>query len=101
MRKVLRCYAEGLNGDWEALCLDLDIAVQGSSFEEVFSGLNEAVHVYVGSALELSDSDARRLLDRPAPLHLRFQFFWRSLMDVFNSKGNGWLRASFTLPCTA
>ncbi len=101
MRKVLRCYAEGLNGDWEALCLDLDIAVQGSSFEEVFNGLNEAVHLYVESAMELSGSDARRLLNRPAPLHLRLRFLWRSIQDVFNSNGNGWLRASFTLPCTA
>ncbi|HEX9767647.1 MAG TPA: hypothetical protein VGA50_00620 [Kiloniellales bacterium] len=101
MRKVLRCYAEGHDGDWEALCLDLDIAVQGSSFEEVFNGLNEAIHVYIESALELSSSDARRLLNRPAPLHLRLEFLWRSLLDVFNSNKNGRLRHSFTLPCTA
>ena len=33
--KSLRCYAEGRDGSWEAICLDLDIAVQGGSFEGV------------------------------------------------------------------
>ena len=36
MRKLLRCYAERHHGQWEAFCLDFDIAVQGSSFEEVY-----------------------------------------------------------------
>ena len=45
--RSLRCYAEGRDGDWEAICLDLDIAVQGSSFEEVFRSLQEAISLYL------------------------------------------------------
>ncbi len=41
MRKVLRCYAEGRNGEWEAICLDLDIAVQEKSFEDAFHALTD------------------------------------------------------------
>ena len=37
MDRMVRCYAKGHTGDWEAICLDLDIAVQGESFEDVFS----------------------------------------------------------------
>ena len=35
MMKRLLCFAEGKEGDWEGICVDLDIAVQGASFNEV------------------------------------------------------------------
>ena len=102
MRRVLRCYAEGRDGGWEAYCLDLDIAVQGGSFEEVFRALNESIGAYVESASELPASDARRLLDRPAPLSLRLRFLWYSLRSVFgNDRGDGEFRHQFTVPCAA
>ena len=27
--RILHCYASGRDGEWEGICLDLDIAVQG------------------------------------------------------------------------
>jgi predicted RNase H-like HicB family nuclease len=51
--RSLHCYAEGRNGDWEAICLDLDIAVQGGSFEEVFGSLREAISLYLESVADL------------------------------------------------
>ena len=47
MRKLLRCYAERHQGRWEAFCVDFDIAVQASSFEEVYHQLNVAVTDYI------------------------------------------------------
>jgi predicted RNase H-like HicB family nuclease len=63
----LRCYAEGRDGDWEAICLDLDIAVQGRSFEEVFSSLQEAISLYLESVADLPADEQEALLHRPAP----------------------------------
>ena len=44
------CFAKGRPGEWEAICLDYDIAVQGRSFEEVEKFLSEAIDDYVESA---------------------------------------------------
>ena len=52
MRRVLRCYAEGRDGAWEAICLDLDIAVQENSFEGAFHALNEAIALHLDRNIE-------------------------------------------------
>ncbi|WP_256445687.1 hypothetical protein [Skermanella sp. TT6] len=43
MRRAFACIAEGRDGEWEAFCLDLDLAVAGTSFEEVYRDLNKAI----------------------------------------------------------
>ena len=101
MRKVLRCYAEGRQGDWEAFCLDLDIAVQGRSFEEVFQALNEAIALHVEAVAELPESDRARLLNRPAPLSLRLRFLGHALKALVSRDDNGGYHHHFTLPCAA
>lgn len=100
MRKVLRCYAEGRDGEWEAFCLDLDIAVQGRSFEEVFRALGEAIALHVEAVSELSESDRARLLNRPAPLSLRLRFLGHALRALFTRDDDGY-HHHFTLPCAA
>ncbi|MSO93437.1 MAG: hypothetical protein EXQ86_08575 [Rhodospirillales bacterium] len=74
MTRALHCFAEGREGEWEAICLDLDIAVQGASFEDVFRSLPEAIDLYVEAAAELPEADRKRLLGRPAPLGVRLKF---------------------------
>lgn len=71
MPKVLRCYAEGRPGDWEAFCLDLDLAVQGDSFQEVFASLNEAIEQYIEAVCELPEDQRMPLLNRRAPWRVR------------------------------
>ena len=83
MTRALHCFAEGRDGDWEAVCLDLDIAVQGASFEDVFRSLPEAIDLYVEAATELPDEDRKRLLDRPAPLHVRLKFLALAFKTLF------------------
>ncbi len=67
MARTLRCYAEGRDAAWEAICLDLDIAVQGVSSTEVLDSLNEAISLYMETVSELPEDERASLLDRPAP----------------------------------
>jgi hypothetical protein len=102
MSKVIRCYAEGRPGAWEAICLDLDIAVQGASFDEVFNTMNAAIKDYVESLEDLPETDRARLLNRKAPLRLRLKFLWLVLRSTFsNRSGDGSTRAEFTVPLGA
>lgn len=58
------CCAEGKDGRWQALCLDLDIAVQGSSFDEVVHSLNDAMALYLETVADLPAEDRERLRHR-------------------------------------
>jgi hypothetical protein len=66
--RTLHCYASGRDGDWEAICLDLDIAVQGCSFDEVAGSLREAVALYFETITSLPKEQQGHLLHRSAPL---------------------------------
>ena len=55
--RVLSCYALGRQNSWEAICLDLDIAVQGDSFGDVSRKLREAISAYVEYVLKLPEAD--------------------------------------------
>jgi predicted RNase H-like HicB family nuclease len=99
--KTLHCYAEGRDGDWEAICLDLDIAVQGHSFEEVFGSLRDAIRLYLESVSELSPDERRPLLHRPAPLLVRLKFLAQALRGLFGDRDGDRQRHQFTVPIAA
>jgi predicted RNase H-like HicB family nuclease len=99
--RTLHCYAEGRDGDWEAICLDLDIAVQGSSFEEVFSSLQEAISLYLASVTGLPPQERRALLHRPAPLPVRLKFLTHALRGLFADSDGDRQRHQFTVPLAA
>ena len=101
MDRMLRCYAKGHTGDWEAICLDLDIAVQGESFEDVFHSLNEGISLYLDTVDELSDADRARLRRRRAPLPIRLEFFFFALRSLFGKGDDDDSRHQFTVPCAA
>jgi predicted RNase H-like HicB family nuclease len=97
----LRCYAEGRDGDWEAICLDLDIAVQGSSFEEVFSSLQKAISLYLDSVTELPPQERQALLRRPAPFPVRVRFLTHVLRGLFADSDGDRQRHQFTMSLAA
>lgn len=66
MSRILRCYAEGREGSWEALCLDFNIAIQGDSFEEVSKSLKCEIEEYIEYAYTLPESERKDLLERKA-----------------------------------
>jgi hypothetical protein len=97
----IRCYAEGRNGDWEAVCLDLDIAVQGGSFEDVFASLHNAISLYLESVTALAPQEQRDLLYRPAPFSVRLKFLTHALRGLFAGSDGDRLRHQFTMPLAA
>lgn len=99
--RTLHCYAEGRDGDWEAICLDLDIAVQGRSFEEVFGSLQKAVSLYLESVTDLPPQERPSLLDRPAPFPVRFKFLTHALRGLFARGDGDRQRHQFTMPLAA
>lgn len=102
-RRLLRCYSEGRGDCWEAVCLDLDIAVQGRSFQETYDGLNEAIADYLEYVLTLPEPDRSRLLSRRAPLSMRLRFLWYALLISFAGSKPGHIkeRGEFLVACPA
>jgi predicted RNase H-like HicB family nuclease len=98
--RSLRCYAEGGDGDWEAICLDLDIAVQGRSFEDVFDSLQAAISLYFESVAELPADQRPALLHRPVPVPVRLKFLAHLVRGPF-SGGDNRQRHQFTMPVAA
>lgn len=92
--RTLHCYAQGRDGDWEAICLDLDIAVQGRSFEEVFGSLQEAISLHYETVAELPVDQRPALLHRPVP------FLARVVRGLF-AGGDDRQRHQFTMPVAA
>ena len=102
MPRVVRCYAEGHAGEWEAICLDLDVAVQGESFEEVFHSLNDAMALYFEAVGDLTEDERARFVERPAPWSVRFRFALHVLRSLFTDRdGTDDSRHHYTIPCTA
>ena len=96
----LRCIAEGHNGQWEAVCLDFDLAVQGQSFEDVRRRMAEAVTSYLECVSELSESEKAQFLSRKAPWHMRLRFAWHLFWHILRDGGDS-NSASFSLPAPA
>ena len=75
--------ARGRGDDWEAFCLDFDLAVQGRSFEEVKASLMRAIAMYLDAALSEPEPLRSRLLARKAPFFVRLMWavrvFWSAL----------------------
>jgi predicted RNase H-like HicB family nuclease len=99
--RTLHCYAEGRNGDWEAICLDLDIAVQGRSFEDVFSSLQQAISLYLETLIDLPPEERQSLLHRPAPFAVRLKFLTHALRGLFADSDGDRQHHQFTMPLPA
>jgi hypothetical protein len=73
MHRTLRCYLFGAGDDWEAICLDLDIAVQGRSSEEAQASLAKGIRMYPERTSELPADEQPGLLYRSVPLAARIR----------------------------
>lgn len=95
-------YAHGDASGWEAICVDLDIAVQGRSLDEVRGLLAEAVETYVEDAQREAPAAAKRLLNRRAPWSVRVKFALLFLAHILSHGRPGReQRAGFDIPCPA
>lgn len=81
MQKILlRCFAEGNDSGWEAACIDLDIAVQGATYDEVYKSLNDSIAMYFESVSALPEHERAELIFRKAPFLVRARHIARNLM---------------------
>ena len=103
MEKVFICVARGrAKDDWEASCLDLDIAVQGRSLDEVRAKLDTAVTTYVADALNEQEPDRSALLNRRAPLGVRLKWLWPFIVHtLFDRSHDGDSSVGFQVECRA
>lgn len=85
MRRV-RCFAEKRGQQWQAFCIELNLAVQADTLEEVQQKLHAVFLSYVQLAMEQNDPDHQRdMLYRPAPLSIRLRYwFMRTLLAIAN-----------------
>lgn len=89
-RMVVQCAAQGTNDSWEAFCIDFDLAVQGSSFEEVRDSLNKAIVMYIEAAVaEKNREDRVRLLTRRAPFWVRMKWAMRGVRAMLKNRKPG------------
>lgn len=77
---IVRCYAEKAGNQWQAFCLDLDLAAQGETFKEAREKLGRMIFEYVYDALAGEDkAHADSLLNRRAPLVYWLRYYWLTL----------------------
>ncbi len=83
MSLKFRCYAYGSGENWEAICVDLDIAVFGDSANEVEETLDRCIQMYLERIADLSLEERRRFLKRKSPWYVRFKLALRTCLYGF------------------
>ena len=102
MSGIIRCYVERRGDDWEAVCIDFDLAVQGHSLAEVRDKLERAIHEYLAYVQSLPEAERAAFLNRRVPLATRIAFMLRVVLSGLRSHGRGGdRRGAYTLPCAA
>ena len=106
MNDLLTCFARGHRGHWEAICLDLNIAAQGESFQEVKDFLERSIDTYVKYAMKEDAATREQLLRRRAPFFNPVD--WTAGFAIANVLGHRGRRAgnidesaAFAVPCHA
>jgi len=101
MRRTMHCHAFGHPGAWQAYCLDLDIAVAGTSFEDVECRLKAAISSYLHAAMESDGKEREALLRRRMPFLTRLRFGLQAFLAAMRDRGDDDLQHQFTMPCSA
>lgn len=94
------CVIHGHGTEWQGICLDLDIAIDGRSFVEVKGLLDEAISTYVEDALKEAEPARSALLNRRAPFHVRA--YWAIQMALAALRGrkrDDDLPVGYPVPC--
>src|SRR5262245_21087271 len=86
MRRSFYCIVHGRGNEWEGLCLDLDLAVQGRSLTEVKDLLGEAISTYVQDAAHEVEPARSALLNRRAPFRVRAYWAARMAMAALRAR---------------
>ncbi len=82
---VVRCLLRRDGDQWVALCVDFDLAAQGSTRAEAKQHLAAQIVDYVMQAQTVDKAHGARLLRRKAPLKYRALFHWLTMVDHWNN----------------
>lgn len=100
-RSVL-CYIHGEDQQWEAICVDFDISVEGTSEFEARAALRDAINSYCEAVLQEEPSERRHLWLRRAPFHVRLGLRLKLLAyTLFGRVEAGASQGVFGVPCPA
>jgi len=81
---LMRCFAERIDGQWQAFCVDLNLAAQADSVAEVKAKLDSMIESYLFDALSGDDQEhAGDLLNRRAPVDIMVRYYWTKLRVRF------------------
>lgn len=94
MAGFLRCLASGRDDQWEAICVDLDISVQGRSFGEVHEALEDSIEMYLERVSELPEHEQMQFLTRRSPWYVRAKF---NMVGLWVALRGGDGRRKFTI----
>lgn len=95
----LHCLAVGADGAWEAICLDLDIAAQGRSFEEASEGLRQAIDLYLDHVATIPVDERSHFLSRRVPFLIRLRFALKAFaLALARDTARGY-QHHYTMPC--
>lgn len=98
LRLALRCYADKEGDQWQAFCLDLNLAAQAASFDEARRKLHSMIDEYVYDALAGEDQEhADYLLSRKAPFFCFAKYYWYLTLYKIGVMHDG-IRRLFTEP---
>jgi hypothetical protein len=82
MKLVVRCFAERIDGQWQAFSIDFGLAAQGDSFPDVKRKLDAMIESYLHDALVGEDREhAEELLSRKAPWQITARYMLYSLIS--------------------
>ncbi len=74
MNIAVECIARGAGDQWEAVCLDFDLAVQGRSLDEVTRVLREMIVSYIDDACAQPEPVRTQMLCRRTPFSVRLSW---------------------------
>lgn len=77
---LLRCYAECVDNQWQAFCVDLTLAAQGDTLDEARERLHAQVFDYLNEAVTIDRKHAASLLRRRAPFSSVAKFYFYGLL---------------------
>jgi hypothetical protein len=88
---VLRCYGHRVNGGrWFGVCVDLNLAAEADSRDQLKEKLYDVIVSYIETVLETDDKDSiPSLLSRRAPINdwLKY-YFIKSIISIRNFPDN-------------
>ena len=95
MQIEVRCYAYGADNDWQAICVDLDISVDGDSLREARDSLISCIELYLKRVAELPENQPKQHLTRISPWQVRWKLACKAWLSSIVSRS---AFQEFTIP---